>query len=157
MMVSVKFESVTKILGQSRAVDNLSLDIGAGELFFLLGPSGCGKTTALRTVAGFYTPDEGRILLMGKIRAECRLTNATPGWFFKTMRCGRIWTCGVTSLTDLKCAVYHKSTKISGSGTRLKSSTCRPTPSACPISFQAGSNNESLSLVPLSLSGTSSY
>jgi len=61
MMVSVKFESVTKILGQSRAVDNLSLEIGAGELFFLLGPSGCGKTTALRTVAGFYTPDEGRI------------------------------------------------------------------------------------------------
>ena len=62
MMVSVKFESVSKILGQSRAIDNLTLEIGAGELFFLLGPSGCGKTTALRTVAGFYKPDEGRIL-----------------------------------------------------------------------------------------------
>ncbi|MET0503112.1 MAG: ABC transporter ATP-binding protein, partial [Candidatus Binatia bacterium] len=43
-------------------VDNLTLEIAAGELFFLLGPSGCGKTTALRTVAGFYSPDEGRIL-----------------------------------------------------------------------------------------------
>jgi len=62
MTVSVKFDSVTKILGQSRAVDNLTLEIDAGELFFLLGPSGCGKTTALRTVAGFYSPDEGRIL-----------------------------------------------------------------------------------------------
>jgi spermidine/putrescine ABC transporter ATP-binding subunit len=62
MTVSVKFDSVTKILGQSRAVDNLTLEIAAGELFFLLGPSGCGKTTALRTVAGFYSPDEGRIL-----------------------------------------------------------------------------------------------
>ena len=61
-MVSVKFDAVTKILGQSRAVDKLTLEIGAGELFFLLGPSGCGKTTALRTVAGFYMPDEGRIL-----------------------------------------------------------------------------------------------
>ena len=60
-MVSVKFERVTKILGQSRAVDNLTLEIKAGELFFLLGPSGCGKTTALRLVAGFYVPDEGRI------------------------------------------------------------------------------------------------
>lgn len=60
-MVSVKFASVTKVLGQSRAIDNLTLDVGAGELFFLLGPSGCGKTTALRLVAGFYTPDEGRI------------------------------------------------------------------------------------------------
>jgi iron(III) transport system ATP-binding protein len=62
-MVSVKFDRVTKILGQSRAVDSLSLEIKPGELFFLLGPSGCGKTTALRLVAGFYTPDEGRIIL----------------------------------------------------------------------------------------------
>ena len=61
-MVSVKFERVTKILGQSRAVDNLTLEIKPGELFFLLGPSGCGKTTALRLVAGFYIPDEGRIM-----------------------------------------------------------------------------------------------
>jgi iron(III) transport system ATP-binding protein len=62
-MVSVQFERVTKILGQSRAVDGLTLAITPGELFFLLGPSGCGKTTALRLVAGFYTPDEGRIIL----------------------------------------------------------------------------------------------
>lgn len=65
MTVSVIFESVTKILGQSRAIDHLTLEIGGGELFFLLGPSGCGKTTALRSVAGFYTPDEGRILFNG--------------------------------------------------------------------------------------------
>jgi iron(III) transport system ATP-binding protein len=65
MMVSVKFDAVGKILGQSRAVDNLTLEIAAGELFFLLGPSGCGKTTALRMVAGFYAPDEGRILFNG--------------------------------------------------------------------------------------------
>jgi iron(III) transport system ATP-binding protein len=61
-MVSVKFDAVTKILGQSTAVDRLTLEVKAGELFFLLGPSGCGKTTALRLVAGFYIPDEGRIL-----------------------------------------------------------------------------------------------
>ena len=62
-MVSVKFERVTKIIGESRAVDGLTLEIKPGELFFLLGPSGCGKTTALRLVAGFYTPDEGKIFL----------------------------------------------------------------------------------------------
>lgn len=60
-MVSVKFERVTKVLGNSTAVDSLTLEIAPGELFFLLGPSGCGKTTALRLVAGFYIPDEGQI------------------------------------------------------------------------------------------------
>ncbi|MGH7844952.1 MAG: ABC transporter ATP-binding protein [Candidatus Binatia bacterium] len=61
-MVGVKFDGVTKVLGQVKAVDRLTLVIEPGELFFLLGPSGCGKTTALRLVAGFYIPDEGRIL-----------------------------------------------------------------------------------------------
>ena len=44
----------------------MSLDIRAGEFFALLGPSGCGKTTLLRMLAGFETPDQGRILLDGK-------------------------------------------------------------------------------------------
>ncbi len=48
------------------AVDRLSLDIFQGEFFALLGPSGCGKTTLLRLLAGFETPDEGRILLDGE-------------------------------------------------------------------------------------------
>jgi len=47
-------------------VDHVSLDIRAGEFFALLGPSGCGKTTLLRMLAGFETPDEGRILLDGR-------------------------------------------------------------------------------------------
>jgi putrescine transport system ATP-binding protein len=44
----------------------LSLNIRRGEFFALLGPSGCGKTTLLRMLAGFETPDEGRILLDGE-------------------------------------------------------------------------------------------
>jgi iron(III) transport system ATP-binding protein len=60
-LVRVKFDGVAKILGHSRVVDGMTLEINPGELFFLLGPSGCGKTTALRLVAGFYVPDEGRI------------------------------------------------------------------------------------------------
>jgi putrescine transport system ATP-binding protein len=55
-----------KKFGAFRAVDRLSLDIRAGEFFALLGPSGCGKTTLLRMLAGFETPDEGRILLNGR-------------------------------------------------------------------------------------------
>src|SRR5690606_26482998 len=48
--------------GSFVALDRINLRIEPGELFFLLGPSGCGKTTLLRTLAGFSTPDEGRIV-----------------------------------------------------------------------------------------------
>ena len=62
----LRIEGVGKKFGNFRAVDRLSLDIKAGEFFALLGPSGCGKTTLLRMLAGFETPDEGRILLAGR-------------------------------------------------------------------------------------------
>jgi putrescine transport system ATP-binding protein len=66
----LRIEGVAKKFGTFRAVDRLSLDIRAGEFFALLGPSGCGKTTLLRLLAGFETPDEGRILLGGKDIAQ---------------------------------------------------------------------------------------
>ncbi len=47
-------------------LSGLSLDVAGGEVLALLGPSGSGKTTVLRTVAGFETPDRGRILLGGE-------------------------------------------------------------------------------------------
>ncbi|WP_322513923.1 ABC transporter ATP-binding protein [Rhodopseudomonas palustris] len=62
----LQIESVEKRFGGFVAVDRLSLDIKAGEFFALLGPSGCGKTTLLRMLAGFETPDSGRILLDGE-------------------------------------------------------------------------------------------
>jgi putrescine transport system ATP-binding protein len=61
----LQVDAVVKRYGGFTAVDRLSLDIGAGEFFALLGPSGCGKTTLLRMLAGFETPDTGRILLDG--------------------------------------------------------------------------------------------
>ena len=61
MPVEVYLQNVVKLFGDVRAVDDVTLDIKKGELFFLLGPSGCGKTTCLRTVAGFYQPDSGNL------------------------------------------------------------------------------------------------
>jgi putrescine transport system ATP-binding protein len=66
----LRIDAVVKTFGGFRAVDALSLDIQAGEFFALLGPSGCGKTTLLRMLAGFETPDEGRILLDGRDIAQ---------------------------------------------------------------------------------------
>ena len=48
------------------ALHPLELEVAQGELVTLLGPSGCGKTTLLRIVAGFLTPDSGRVLLGGR-------------------------------------------------------------------------------------------
>jgi putrescine transport system ATP-binding protein len=62
----VRFEAVGKRFGGVSAVDAVSLDIYPGEFFALLGPSGCGKTTLLRMLAGFESPDSGRVLLDGE-------------------------------------------------------------------------------------------
>jgi spermidine/putrescine transport system ATP-binding protein len=61
----ILIESCTKRFGGVTAVDDISLTIPGGEFFSMLGPSGCGKTTTLRMIAGFETPDAGRILLQG--------------------------------------------------------------------------------------------
>jgi putrescine transport system ATP-binding protein len=66
----LRIDAVVKKFGGFTAVDHLSLDVRAGEFFALLGPSGCGKTTLLRMLAGFETPDAGKILLSGKDIAQ---------------------------------------------------------------------------------------
>jgi iron(III) transport system ATP-binding protein len=61
-MISIRIQQLTKRFGTVTALHHLDLTIEPGELFFLLGPSGCGKTTLLRSMAGFYIPEEGKIL-----------------------------------------------------------------------------------------------
>jgi putative spermidine/putrescine transport system ATP-binding protein len=62
-MAYLELHNVTKSFAGVLALDDLRLELGAGEFFTLLGPSGCGKTTALRIVAGFESPDVGQVLL----------------------------------------------------------------------------------------------
>ena len=79
MAISITIQNISKTFDASKgaaatkALNNVNLEIKAGELFFLLGPSGCGKTTLLRHIAGFYTPDSGAILI-----GERDVTNVPP-------------------------------------------------------------------------------
>ncbi len=60
-MTSVRIEHIRKSFGATVALAGIDLEIGAGELFFLLGPSGCGKSTLLRIIAGLLAPGSGRL------------------------------------------------------------------------------------------------
>ncbi|MFI7616957.1 ABC transporter ATP-binding protein [Nonomuraea terrae] len=62
----LRIDGVSRRFGDVIALDDVSLEIGQGEFFALLGPSGCGKTTLLRIVAGFETPDAGKVTLDGE-------------------------------------------------------------------------------------------
>jgi ABC-type Fe3+/spermidine/putrescine transport system ATPase subunit len=64
-MAGLRVDRLSKHLGGRLVVDDLSLEVGAGELVCLLGPSGCGKTTTLRMIGGFERPDGGSIFLDG--------------------------------------------------------------------------------------------
>jgi len=61
--MGIKFKNVTKTFGDTKVVDDLSLEIADGEFVVLLGPSGCGKTTTLRMLAGLETATSGDIYI----------------------------------------------------------------------------------------------
>ncbi len=70
MRGAVSVSGLSKSYGEVVALRDVSLEVKAGEFLTLLGPSGCGKTTLLRLLAGFETPDAGRILISGNDVAE---------------------------------------------------------------------------------------
>ncbi|WP_416422788.1 ABC transporter ATP-binding protein [Pseudomonas sp. App30] len=65
MTLAVQFTQVSRVFGEVKAVDRVSIDIQDGEFFSMLGPSGSGKTTCLRLIAGFEQPSSGSIRIHG--------------------------------------------------------------------------------------------
>ncbi|MCL1838096.1 MAG: ATP-binding cassette domain-containing protein [Propionibacteriaceae bacterium] len=65
-MSFLEVRNIVKYFDKQPALNNVSIEIGTGELVCILGPSGCGKTTLLRIIAGLENPDSGQVLIDGK-------------------------------------------------------------------------------------------
>jgi len=79
MQPAVALHQVCKSFGPRQVLHSLSLSVAPGEIVGLLGPNGSGKTTTLRLMAGFYTPDSGRVTVCGRQPAPGR-GNADIGY-----------------------------------------------------------------------------
>lgn len=62
----IKISNVTKKYGDKKALDNVSFEVGDGEIFAFIGHNGAGKTTLIKAIMGIHDFDEGEILINGK-------------------------------------------------------------------------------------------
>jgi putative spermidine/putrescine transport system ATP-binding protein len=82
-MADLELHGLHKRFGEVVALESLDLTIRSGEFVSFLGPSGCGKTTALRIVAGFEQPDDGRVLLDGHDITTAPINRRDMGMVFQ--------------------------------------------------------------------------
>ena len=64
-MSSIQVENLTKKFGTFTAVDDISFEVGEGEIFGFLGANGAGKTTAIRMLCGLLAPTSGEAIVAG--------------------------------------------------------------------------------------------
>ncbi|MCX6053772.1 MAG: ATP-binding cassette domain-containing protein [Chloroflexi bacterium] len=69
-MPTIQVEQISKTFGTLKAVNNVSFEVEAGEIFGLLGPNGAGKTTSLRIILDIFKPDSGKVSILGGAMTE---------------------------------------------------------------------------------------
>jgi ABC-type Fe3+/spermidine/putrescine transport system ATPase subunit len=82
-MPAIRVEGLSKSFGRVKVLKEVSFSVGEGEYAVVVGPSGCGKTTLLKTLAGLYSPDAGRVVI-----GDADVTGLPPearniGFFFQ--------------------------------------------------------------------------
>ena len=71
-MPTIEVKNIVKVFGTNRAVDDVSFEVNAGEIFGLLGPNGAGKTTIIRIILDIFKADSGSITVLGGPMTEAR-------------------------------------------------------------------------------------
>jgi ABC-2 type transport system ATP-binding protein len=136
--IAIRTEGLTKHYGDVRALVDLDLDVGAGEVFGFLGPNGAGKTTMIRTILDEIRPTSGRASILGldthEMSVEIRrhigyvpgdlamypnLTGRDTLTYFANLRGGVDWSC-VGELADRFDADLSKKVGDLSSGNRQK-------------------------------------
>ena len=88
-MLTIEAHNLTRKFGQLTAVENLTLEVSAGEILAFLGPNGAGKTTTIRMLAGIISPSSGYAVVAGhrtdfeveKLHQDIGLLTETPGLY----------------------------------------------------------------------------
>jgi ABC-type Fe3+/spermidine/putrescine transport system ATPase subunit len=82
-MAKIRLEGVSKGFDGSKVLKDITFSVEEGEYVIVLGPSGCGKTTLLKTIAGLYLPQSGRIYIDGLDVTEKSPQERNIGFFFQ--------------------------------------------------------------------------
>jgi len=83
-LVLLKLENIQAGYDDNIVLDNFNLEVQEGELVSFLGPSGCGKTTTLRVIAGFVTPDKGKVYFSGQDYTPLSVHKKNFGFVFQS-------------------------------------------------------------------------
>ncbi|MFP4555146.1 MAG: ATP-binding cassette domain-containing protein, partial [Actinomycetota bacterium] len=77
---AVVVENLTKRFDDLTAVDNVSFEVGEGEVFGFLGPNGAGKSTTIRMLTGVLRPDQGSARILGSdVRTDTEAAKSEIG------------------------------------------------------------------------------
>lgn len=82
-MAYIEFRNITKMFGDNRVLDEITMEVQKGDLVTLLGPSGCGKSTLLRCLSGLESVTEGQIFLDGEDITETPPSQRNVGMVFQ--------------------------------------------------------------------------
>ncbi len=102
-MPALTVQNLKKLYGTSIAVDDVSLNVEAGQIYGLLGPNGAGKTTTLRCIATLAKPDAGIIQVCGATTDRAKRQNL--GYIAQEVSKDKVLTG--RELLELQAALYH--------------------------------------------------